>query len=88
MTPTCEGALAVRGSTLYFSNPSHAFGPFGPASRLNMTVHASRDGGDTWPTARVYWPGAGGYSSLLPLADGHPGAPGLGVVFENAFGEA
>lgn len=49
-----------------------------------MSIHASSDGGETWPTARVYWPGAGGYSSVLALADGLPGAPGLGVVFENA----
>lgn len=65
--------------------PEHSpFGPFGPASRLNMSVHASGDGGETWPTSRVYWPGAGGYSSVLALADGLPGAPGLGVIFENA----
>ena len=49
--PYCEGSLLsdpARG-TLLFGNPSHA-------RRLNFSVHASDDGGRTWPRSTVAAP--------------------------------
>ena len=60
-TPVCEGSLAAHGGVFYYSNPSSSH------ARVNNTVHASRDGGATWPAAAVYnpAPAGGGYSALV-----------------------
>lgn len=73
-TPVCEGSLAARGAAVYFSNPSSA------TQRANMTVHRSTDSGASWPAARVYLPGAGGYSAMLALA----GSADLAIAYEVA----
>ncbi|NQT11333.1 MAG: exo-alpha-sialidase [Planctomycetes bacterium] len=46
--------------------------PVGPA-RTHGTVHASLDGGRTWPIRRLVVPGAFAYSSLVALPDGKIG---------------
>ena len=47
------------------------------ATRRNLTVKFSSDGGGTWPQARVLHAGPAAYSTVLPLRDGT-----LAVLFE------
>jgi sialidase-1 len=57
---------------LLFCNPAH------PTARVRLTLRESRDGGVTWPRARLLVAGAAGYSDLVDLGDG-----AVGVVFED-----
>jgi sialidase-1 len=56
-TEDCDGVIL-------FSNPASSQG------RINMTVRASFDEGQTWPKARVLHEGPSAYSSLAILPDG------------------
>ncbi len=38
--------------------------------RMNLTIHASEDGGQTWPVSRLLQPGPSAYSDLAVLPDG------------------
>lgn len=63
------------GSLLLFSNPDSHHRPedvnhVNFRSRENLTVKLSRDGGTTWPVARVIEPGIAGYSDLAEGPDG------------------
>lgn len=51
-------------------------GPDGP-DRENGTMHASHDGGKTWPVKKILVPGSYGYSVLTQLANGE-----IGCLFE------
>ena len=67
----CQGSLlrdSLTGPDLFFSNPSSTHG------RVNMTVKRSSDGGATWPSAVVVYPGASAYSCLAAL----PATPAVG----------
>ncbi len=55
---------------LYFGNPSSK-------SRSNYSIHVSRDGGRSWPEARVLYPGGAGYSDLSFTRGGQ-----IGFLFE------
>lgn len=63
--PYCEASLLAdpaRG-LLYLGNPySHR--------RDNYSLHVSRDGGRTWPTGRVLYPGGAAYSDLTFTRNG------------------
>ena len=66
--PICQAAIErhtwparnQRGVIL-FSNPDH------PDKRVNMTVKASFDGGNTWSKKKVLYSGPGAYSDLAAL---------------------
>lgn len=64
--PTCQGSLIRAEALFLFSNPAST-------KRENLTVRLSRDGGRTWPAARVLHPGAAAYSSLVALPGGSAG---------------
>jgi sialidase-1 len=68
--PVCQASLirfgeADRrgGDVLLFSNPASK------DRRVDMTVRASHDEGETWPVARTLYPGPSAYSSLATLSD-------------------
>ena len=71
--PVCQASLVTAerpgrrpGDRLLFSNPA-------ATSRIAMTVRLSRDGGRTWPSARLIHAGPSAYSSLAVLSDGSVG---------------
>lgn len=71
--PICQASL-VRYPTddfVLFSNPASL-------KRENLTVRLSRDGGRTWPVAKVVYAKAAAYSSLGVLEDGS-----IGLLYEN-----
>jgi len=74
--PVCSAGLLElpNGGGLLFSNPATL------ASRVNMTVRRSRDGGLTWPDKVQIWPEGCAYSVLVPV--GASGGGEAGVVFE------
>ena len=51
-------------NVILFSNPAH------PGERVNMTVRASFDDGETWPVKLALHAGPSAYSDLAVLADG------------------
>jgi sialidase-1 len=61
----CQASLrridTAQGAVLLFSNPASE------SARENMTVRLSRDGGQTWPSARVLHSGPAAYSCLCAL---------------------
>lgn len=68
--PICQAAVerfswprAESKSVVLFSNPAS------PNGRVNMTVRASFDEGQTWPASRVLHAGPSAYSDLAVLAD-------------------
>jgi len=71
--PACQASLTryptpdAEGTWLLFANPADA------DERMRMTVRLSRDGGETWPHARVLHEGPSAYSSLAVLPDGSVG---------------
>jgi len=76
--PICQGAIRrcrwagkEGGSVILFSNPASR------SARVNLTVRASFDDGDTWPVSQVVHPGPSGYSDLAVLANGE-----IGCLFE------
>jgi len=67
--PVCQASLVSalpagkkNDNRLLFSNPA-------AATRKNMTVKLSRDGGRTWPVSHVMHEGPSAYSSLAVLRD-------------------
>lgn len=67
--PICQASIKRTADkagkpVLIFSNPAS------PRGRVNMTLRASFDDGQTWPVARVLHPGPSAYSSLAILPDG------------------
>jgi len=69
--PICQAAIerfswpgAESQSVILFSNPASQSG------RVNLTVRASFDEGQTWPASRVLHAGPSAYSDLAVLADG------------------
>ena len=70
--PYCEGALlsdAQHG--LFFGNPSNG------RYRVNYSIHASLDGGHTWPLSEVVYSGGAAYSDLAFTRNGS-----IAVLFE------
>ncbi|MBN9521848.1 exo-alpha-sialidase [bacterium] len=69
--PTCQGSL-IRvtgepgGSRFLFSNPAST-------RRETLTLRLSRDGGRTWPAARVLYAKGAAYSCLVALPGGRAG---------------
>lgn len=66
--PICQASMrraeGPDGGLLLFSNPASR------EARANMTVRLSRDGGQSWPHARVLHAGPAAYSCLCVLPDG------------------
>ena len=66
--PICQASLIAYetdgASRLLFSNPA-------ATSRIQMTVRASDDGGETWPSRRVLHHGPSAYSCLTVLPTGN-----------------
>ena len=91
--PICQAALeryrwpgATNPGVLLFSNPASERG------RVNMTVRASFDEGQTWSVSRVLQAGPSAYSDLAVLANGeiaclyeaastHQSSPYASIVF-------
>ena len=48
-----------------------------------MTIRLSRDGGRTWPIAKVLHEGPAAYSDMVLLPDGH-----VGCLYERGDGHA
>jgi sialidase-1 len=71
--PGCQASLIriADRDVLLFSNPAST-------RRERMTVKLSRDGGQTWPVARVLHSGPSAYSCLAAL----PGAGTIGCLYE------
>jgi hypothetical protein len=72
--PICQASIARHrwpgegdSGMLVFSNPASA------EKRVNMTVRASFDDGQTWPASRVLHEGPSAYSSLAILPNGDIG---------------
>jgi len=72
--PICQASLrrarwpkGDEPGVLLFSNPASEKG------RVNMTVRASLDDGESWPHARTLHEGGGAYSCLVVLPDGDIG---------------
>jgi sialidase-1 len=69
--PICQASMrrlnTPEGTALLFANPASR------EARVNMTVRASRDQGQSWPCSRVLHSGPAAYSSLSALADGQVG---------------
>ncbi len=78
--PRCMGStILVPGretdpDMLLFSCPGTKKG------RVKGTIRMSRDGGQTWPIARLVEPGAFAYSCLTLLPDGD-----IGLLYENGY---
>lgn len=70
--PTCQGSL-IRAEAPAGGVPLFLFSNPAGTKRENLTVRLSRDGGRTWPAARVLHPGAAAYSSLVALPGGAAG---------------
>ena len=77
--PRCFGSLLRAGTArgrgaLYFVNPDSLTAEDAPASlaapRVNLTLRASFDEGQTWPAAAVIDAGPAGYADLAVAADG------------------
>ena len=73
--PQCQShilRIQYRGKDLWlFSNPAN------PGSRVQGTVRASFDGGETWPVSRLVEPGEFAYSCMSLLPDGK-----IGLLYE------
>jgi sialidase-1 len=62
--PICQaGLLRLPDGEVLFSNPA-------AVTRENLTVRLSRDGGRSWPTSRILYPGPSAYSDLAVTRDG------------------
>lgn len=70
-----ENAGGPEGKVLLFANPDHE------TERVNMSVWASLDDGETWPYKRSLFSGPSAYSSLAVLPDGT-----VGILFEGGSG--
>lgn len=65
-TPICQASVLRYddNGVLLFSNPSHS------RARVQMTVRASSDDGQTWDNLLLVYPGPAGYSQLARLSNG------------------
>lgn len=75
--PYCEASLLsdpTRNGTLVFGNPS-------AHKRYNFSVHASDDGGRTWPRSTIVYPGDAAYSDMAFTRNGS-----VAVLFEKGGG--
>jgi sialidase-1 len=77
LEPICMGSMArLADDALLFANPDNLLVRGKPGQpgrnrdRRNLTVKLSRDGGKTWPIARVLEPGPSGYSDLAVGPEG------------------
>lgn len=76
VTPTCQGSvLYIEGNTILYA------GPYSPTSRVQMTVLASDDNGDTFPRSLRIWSGIAMYSSMQLLPTGE-----VALLFERDGG--
>ncbi len=75
--PICQGSIVryPQDDIVLFSNPASL-------KRENLTIRMSRDGGRSWPIAKVVHGKAAAYSTLGVLADGS-----IGLLFENGESE-
>ena len=67
--PTCQSSihrLSWQPDVLLYSGPAGM-------GRRNLTIRASRDGGQTWPVVKLLHEGESAYSDLAILADGSIG---------------
>ena len=64
--PNCEGSTLRFGEIVLFSNPASV-------RREVLSVRASLDGGNTWPTYDWLYPGPAAYSDLVELDNGSAG---------------
>ena len=76
--PTCMAGLIRHPDGLLFL--SH---PESPTKRVALTVHASRDGGESWPWSRLLDPRPCAYSCMTVLRDGR-----IGILYETGDGKA
>lgn len=77
--PVCQGSVIQWQSKLR-GHPRELIAYVGPgtsASRTNLTLRISNDGGLTWPVSRLIYPGSSAYSALCVLPD-----LSIGVLFE------
>jgi len=76
--PICQASVIryPKSDLLLFSNPA-------TLKRQKLTVRLSRDGGRTWPVAKVICEKAAAYSSLEALKDGS-----IGLLYENGEKDA
>ena len=74
---SCQASIVryPQDDIVLFSNPASL-------KRENLTIRMSRDGGRTWPIAKVVHAKAAAYSSLGVLPDGS-----IGLLFENGESE-
>jgi len=80
--PICQAGFIAyapgdkkKGDWLLFSNPASREG------RVRMTIRLSRDGGKTWPVAKLLHAGPSAYSDLTVLPDGR-----IGCLYEGGQG--
>ncbi len=73
--PCCQGSMLTfetdEGEMLLFSNSAH------PSQRMNMSIHESRDGGETWQKVLNVDEGFSAYSDITSVEDGK-----LGLLYE------
>jgi sialidase-1 len=66
--PICQASMLMvawqNKSTLYFLNPAHE------DQRQNITLRSSGNGGESWQSARVLYPGPSAYSDLCLVSNG------------------
>jgi sialidase-1 len=65
--PLCQASIRRVGDLILFCNPADA------KQRVNTTLRASRDEGETWPAALVLHAGPSAYSDIAALPDGSAG---------------
>ena len=63
------GTGSLKEPSLLFSNAQTT--ERAHSDRRNLTIHLSRDGGETWPVSRVLESGPSAYSDLAVLPDGN-----------------
>ncbi|MCU0795406.1 MAG: exo-alpha-sialidase [Akkermansiaceae bacterium] len=77
--PVCQGSV-IQWTSVHRGDPAGwtLFGnPASSSSRIQFTLRASADGGDSWPVSRLLYSGSSAYSSLCILPD-----KSIGVFFE------
>jgi sialidase-1 len=65
--PVCQASITRIGKQILFANPASQ------SKRIEMTVRASDDDGQTWPTTLRIYEGPAAYSCLVALPDGQVG---------------
>ena len=69
--PVCQASMIRADDCLLFANPASA------TARERLTVRASMDDGETWPSSNMIYAGSAAYSSMAALPDGR-----IGILFE------